>query len=110
VPSGEWTDGAFPVLDPRGFYSTSGACSVCPFTTMVLGEGSARRQPEVRFDSEGLRSRQKRMGKAASRSLAGGRRRGARGSANESQGSLPGGREVNEPQWLTLRFSLRSLK
>jgi hypothetical protein len=104
MPSGEWTDGAFPVLDPRGFYSTSGACSVCPFTTMVLGEGSARRQPEVRFDSEGLRSRQKRMGKAASRSLAGGRRRGARGSANESQGSLPGGREVNEPQWLTLRF------
>jgi hypothetical protein len=43
----EWTDGAFPVLDPRGFYSTSGACSVSPFTTMVLGEGSARRQPEV---------------------------------------------------------------
>jgi hypothetical protein len=25
MPSGEWTDGAFPVLDPRGFYSTSGA-------------------------------------------------------------------------------------
>jgi len=22
----EWTDGAFPVLGPRGFYSTSGAC------------------------------------------------------------------------------------
>jgi len=40
-------DGAFPVLDPRGFYSTSGACSVSPFTTMVSGEGSARRQPEV---------------------------------------------------------------
>src|ERR1700693_4550609 len=31
----EWTDGAFPVLDPTGFYSTSGACSVSPFTTMV---------------------------------------------------------------------------
>jgi hypothetical protein len=39
----EWTDSAFPVLDPRGFYSTSGACSVSPFTTMVSGEGSARR-------------------------------------------------------------------
>jgi hypothetical protein len=24
----EWTDSAFPVLDLRGFYSTSGACSV----------------------------------------------------------------------------------
>jgi hypothetical protein len=23
MPSGEWTDGAFPVLDPRGFYSTT---------------------------------------------------------------------------------------
>jgi hypothetical protein len=46
----EWTDGAFPVLDPRGIYSTSDACSVSPFTTMVdngVGEGSARRQPEV---------------------------------------------------------------
>jgi hypothetical protein len=43
-PSGEWTDGAFPVLDPEGFYSTSGACSVSPFTTMVSGEGSARRR------------------------------------------------------------------
>jgi hypothetical protein len=42
MPSGEWTDGAFPVLDPRGFYSTSGACSVSPFTTMVSGEGSAK--------------------------------------------------------------------
>jgi hypothetical protein len=30
MPSGEWTDGAFPVLDPRGFYSTSGECSVSP--------------------------------------------------------------------------------
>ena len=28
----EWTDGAFPVLESRGFYSTSGACSVSPFT------------------------------------------------------------------------------
>jgi len=46
-PRREWTDGAFPVLDPRGFYSTSGACSVSPFTTLVSGEGSARRQPEV---------------------------------------------------------------
>jgi hypothetical protein len=35
MPSGEWTDGAFPVLDPGGFYSTSGACSVSPFTTTV---------------------------------------------------------------------------
>jgi hypothetical protein len=43
----EWAEGAFPVLDPKGFYSTSGACSVSPFTTMVSGEGSARRQPEV---------------------------------------------------------------
>jgi hypothetical protein len=43
----EWTDGAFPVLDPRGFYSTSGVCSVSAFTTMVSGEGSARRQPEL---------------------------------------------------------------
>jgi hypothetical protein len=43
----EWTDGPFPALDPRAFYSTSGACSVSPFTTMVSGEGSARRQPEV---------------------------------------------------------------
>jgi hypothetical protein len=25
MPSGEWTDGAFPVLIPRGFYSTSSA-------------------------------------------------------------------------------------
>jgi hypothetical protein len=83
----EWTDGAFPVLDPRGFYSTSGACSVSPFTTMVSGEGSARRQPEVRFDSEGLRSRQKRMGKAASRSLAG----GAGGAPAEAQ-TNPGSR------------------
>jgi Rhodopirellula transposase DDE domain len=33
-PPREWTDGAFPVLDPRGFYSTSGACSVSPFTTI----------------------------------------------------------------------------
>jgi hypothetical protein len=48
MPSGgEWRDGAFPVLDPRGFYSTSGECSVSPFTTTVSGEGSARRQPEV---------------------------------------------------------------
>jgi hypothetical protein len=99
APRREWTDGAFPVLGPRGFYSTSGACSVSPFATMVSGEGSARRQPEVRFDSEGLRSRQKRMGKAASRSLAGGRRPGARGSTNESRGALLGGREVNEPQY-----------
>jgi hypothetical protein len=45
MPSGD----AFPVLDPRGFYSTSGACSVSPFTTMVSGEGSARREPEVAF-------------------------------------------------------------
>jgi hypothetical protein len=30
----EWTDGAFPVLESRGFYSTSGACSVSPFTTI----------------------------------------------------------------------------
>src|SRR5271169_3922291 len=29
----EWTDG-LAVLDPRGFYSTSGACSVSPFTTI----------------------------------------------------------------------------
>jgi DNA-binding protein HU-beta len=36
MPSGEWTDGAFPVLDPRGFYSTSGACSVSPFMTTVV--------------------------------------------------------------------------
>jgi hypothetical protein len=47
----EWTDSAFPVLDPRGFYSTSGACSVSPFTTTVSGEGSARRQPEVASSS-----------------------------------------------------------
>jgi hypothetical protein len=33
MPSGEWTDGAFPVLDAKGIYSTSGACSVSPFTT-----------------------------------------------------------------------------
>jgi hypothetical protein len=44
MSSGEWTDGAFPVLDPKGFYSTSGAYSVSPFTTTVSGEGSARRQ------------------------------------------------------------------
>ena len=57
MPSGEWTDGAFPVLDPRGLYSTSGACSVSPFTTTVSGEGSARRQPEVALigDSSSLR-------------------------------------------------------
>jgi hypothetical protein len=47
MPSGEGTEGAFPVLDPKGFYSTSGACSVSPFTATVSGEGSARRQPEV---------------------------------------------------------------
>jgi len=40
----EWTDGAFPVLDPRGFYSTSGACSVSPFTTMVRSSFRRRRQ------------------------------------------------------------------
>jgi hypothetical protein len=45
--SGE-TDGAFPVLDPRGFYGTSGACSVSPFATMVSGEGSARRPRQLR--------------------------------------------------------------
>src|SRR5450755_4456930 len=44
MPSGEWTDGAFPVLDPRGFYSTSGACSVSPFTTMVRSSFRRRRQ------------------------------------------------------------------
>jgi hypothetical protein len=25
IPSGEWTDGVFPVLGPRGFYSTAEA-------------------------------------------------------------------------------------
>jgi hypothetical protein len=35
--SGEWTDGAFPILD-RKVYSTSGACSVSPFTTPLDGQ------------------------------------------------------------------------
>jgi hypothetical protein len=40
MPS-EWTEGAFPVLDPRGFYSTSGACSVSPFTPHLVGQRAA---------------------------------------------------------------------
>jgi hypothetical protein len=41
APAAKWTDGAFPVLDPRGFYSTSvGAYSVSPFTTHLVASVS----------------------------------------------------------------------
>jgi len=67
MPSGEsGRDGAFPALDPRRLYSTSGACSVSPFTTMVRpgrdiipagphGPVGPLRLPATRCDTPSLR-------------------------------------------------------